>query len=254
MDLIVDPACRHRGAGGALLDFLIMQARLGNATSLQARPYADQPDALGLLDARGFRETMRMIGLELGDVGSAAVGPVADLRRALDERGLHITTLAEQLESHPGIWAGLHAANQAAQFGWPDPDPRPDGRPPEPETVEEFRRRCEENGVIGDACFIATAGDRFVGYSMLTATDPGGVQAGSGGTAVLPEYRGLGVATALKACCVAWARDTGMRRLVTSSGNPAMVRVNEKLGFRRTYTEVRLVKRFSDATVGTEDR
>jgi len=236
------------------MDFLITQARLANATSLQARPYADQPDALGLLDTRGFRETMRMIGLELGDVRSATVGPVADVRRALDEKGLHITTLAEQLESHPGIWAGLLAANQAAQIGWPDPDPRTDGRPYEPQTVEEFRRRCEETGVIGQACFIATAGDRFVGYSMLTATDASGVQAGSGGTAVLPEYRGLGVATALKACCVAWARDTGIRRLVISSGNPAMVRVNEKLGFRRTYTEVRLVKWFSDATVGAEDR
>jgi hypothetical protein len=28
-----------------------------------------------------------------------------------------------------------------------------------------------------------------------------------------------------------------------SSGNPATVHVNEKLGFRRTYVEVRLVKR-----------
>jgi GNAT superfamily N-acetyltransferase len=255
MDLIVDPSCRRRGAGGALLDFLIMQARLGNATSLQARPYGDQPDALALLDARGFRETMRMVGLELGDVRSAAVGPLADARRALDGRELRITTLAAELASHPGSWARLRGVHQAAQFGWPDPDPRPDGRPHEPETVEEFRTRCEANGVVRDACFIATAGDRFVGYSMLTTTDPGGVQAGSGGTAVRPEYRGLGVATALKACCVAWARDTGVRRMVTSSGNPMMIRVNEKLGFRRTYTEVRLVKQFpAEAAVGAEDR
>jgi hypothetical protein len=41
-----------------------------------------------------------------------------------------------------------------------------------------------------------------------------------------------------------WARDNGVRQLATASGNPAMVHVNEKFGFRRTYVEVRLVRRF----------
>jgi GNAT superfamily N-acetyltransferase len=95
-----------------------------------------------------------------------------------------------------------------------------------------------------------------VGYSALTLNDAARTRAGSGGTAVRPESRGLGIATALKACCVGWARDHGIRRLVTSSGNPAMVRVNEKFGFRRTYVEVRLVKRFAGqdhkSTLGSE--
>ena len=82
-----------------------------------------------------------------------------------------------------------------------------------------------------------------MGYSSLTLTDEARLQAGSGGTAVRPEYRGLGIATALKASCIRWAAAHDVRCLATSSGNPAMIRVNEKFGFRRTYEEVRTVRR-----------
>jgi hypothetical protein len=37
-------------------------------------------------------------------------------------------------------------------------------------------------------------------------------------------------------------RDHGIATLSTSTGNPAMVRVNQRLGFRVESTEVRLVK------------
>jgi len=65
----------------------------------------------------------------------------------------------------------------------------------------------------------------------------------SGGTAVRPEYRGAGLATALEARCIQWAQENDVRSLAPASGNPAMVRVNEKFGFRRTDVEVRLVRR-----------
>ena len=196
-----------------------------------------------MLEVRGFLETMRMTGLRLDDVKSPAVGRASELRRTLDSHGVRITTLAEELDSDAKSWEKLRDTNQAAQFGWPDPDPNPDGRPPEPETVDQFRLRAEQFGMLPEACFIAATDDQFVGYSALTVNDAKRTRAGSGGTAVRPEYRGLGIATALKACCVSWARDNGMRRLETASGNPAMIRVNEKFGFRRTYSEVRLVKR-----------
>ena len=97
--------------------------------------------------------------------------------------------------------------------------------------------------MVADGCFIAVDGERYVGYSALTINARKPTQAGSGGTAVRPEYRGRGIATALKAKTLAWARAHGIGRLATSSDNPAMVRVNEKFGFKRTYVEVRLVRR-----------
>jgi GNAT superfamily N-acetyltransferase len=243
MDLIVRTDWRRRGLGARLLDVLIEHARSAGATSLQARPYADSADALSLLTTRGFRETMRMTGLALDDVRQVDLRPFSAIEPTLATRGVRVTSLAAELRTDARAWEKLRDANVAAEFGWPDPDPPPSGKPPEPETVDQFRARAREFQMIEDACFIAALGDAYVGYSALAMADAARTRGNSGGTAVRPEYRGLGLATALKARCVRWAQENGLRTLITSSGNAAMVHVNEKFGFRRTYVEVRLVRR-----------
>lgn len=245
IDLIVQPSLRRRGLGERLLGFLVEQGRAVRAGSVQARPYAENVDALALLGTHGFRETMRMIGLRLDAVDGVSIAAFDHLDESLATQGIRLTTLADQLRADPRAWEKLADTNQAARFGWPDPDPLPHGREHEPETVEQFRARAKEFGMIVEACFIATRDDSYLGYSALTVNDAAGQQAGSGGTAVRPEARGLGIATALKARCVRWAQQHGIQRLATASGNPAMVHINEKFGFRRTYTEVRLVKRLA---------
>lgn len=247
IDLVVAPALRRRGLGATLLVFLLAEARLRSAVSLQARPYADDAAAMRFVRRHGFRETMRMVGLALDDVAAIELEPIDDVRRRLRARGLRVTTLAAELDAGEDAWTKLRDANHGAQPGWPDPDPNPDGTPHPPEPVNVFLARTAEFGLIADACFIAAAGPQYVAYSALTALDLPDGTVGSGGTAVRPAYRGLGVATALKALTLHWARDHGVRRVRTASGNPAMVRVNEKFGFHRTYVEVRLVRRFDGA-------
>ena len=244
LDLVVDPKHRRRGLGSKLLDWLIGRAGSLGATSLQARPFSTDAVAIRMLDHRGFRETMRMTGLLLGDVTSVQLEPLDVLQRRLEGRGIRITTLARELATDRNAWTKLRDTNQAAYVGWPDPDPSRTNEPREPESPAEFRRRAERFGMIANACFIAVGPDGYFGYSAVTAVDPAHGHAGSGGTAVRPEQRGNGIATALKACTVRWTQENGYRRLATSSGNPAMIRVNEKFGFRRTYAEVRLVLRF----------
>ncbi len=243
MDLVLRPRERGHGLGTALLDFLIASARAAGATSLQARPYAEESRALDLLASRSFRETMRMIGLQLDDVPAVSLEPVGWYEGKLAERGLRVTTFAEELSADPDGWRKLRDVNEAARFGWPDPDPQPDGSLGEEQSVEQFRAQAYDFHMIPEACFVALDHEQYVGYSALALRDAARVEGGSGGTAVRPEYRGVGVATALKARCVRWAQENGVSRLSTSSGNPAMVRVNEKFGFRRTYVEVRLVRR-----------
>ncbi|HUQ80859.1 MAG TPA: GNAT family N-acetyltransferase [Gemmatimonadaceae bacterium] len=243
MDVVVGPAFRRQGLGSSCVDFLIERAQASGATSVQARPYAEAAHAIALLERRGFRETMRMTGLLLGDVSSASVPDWESIRRAVCDRGLRLTTLEDELRHDSESWVKLAAANQAARFEWPEPDPNPDGTPHARETPDEFRRRFEQLS-IAEACFIAVRGEEFIGYSALIAHDLERIEAGSGGTAVRPEYRGAGIATLLKACCVRWSQQNRVRRLATSTGNAAMIRVNEKFGFRRTYDEVRTVLRF----------
>ena len=243
MDLVVGPRERGHGLGTGLLDFLIASARAAGAASLQARPYSEESRALALLASREFRETMRMTGLELEDVSAVSLEPIARYEGQLAERGLRVTTLAEDLSVNSDGWRKLRDVNEASRPGWPDPDPPPDATSGEEQSVEQFRAQAHDFHMIPEACFLAVDHERYVGYSALALRDAARVRAGSGGTAVRPEYRGFGVATALKARCVRWAQEHGVRRLSTSSGNPAMVRVNEKFGFRRTYVEVRLVRR-----------
>ena len=243
LDLVVSPKHRHHGLGTQLLGWLIDRAKSLGASSLQARPYSTEVAAVRLLDRHGFRETMRMTGLVLDDVTSVQLDPLERLQQKLNARGIRITTLARELARDHDAWTKLRDTNQAAYVGWPDPDPSPNNEPPKPESPEEFRRRAERFGMINNACFIAVGPDGYFGYSAVTAVDPSHGEAGSGGTAVRPEQRGNGIATALKACTIRWAQDNGYRRLATSSGNPTMIHVNERFGFRRTYDEVRLVLR-----------
>ena len=88
-----------------------------------------------------------------------------------------------------------------------------------------------------DAVFIARCEGEPVGFTGL------GRDARPIGTAVLPAFRNRGIATALKRRVIDWARRNGVITLWTSSGNPAMIRINERLGFERVSTEVRLVRR-----------
>jgi GNAT superfamily N-acetyltransferase len=228
MDLLVAPEWRRRGIGEEMLRRVLAAAEGEGAATLQARAYESAEDAIGFLHRRGFAATMRMVGLAL-DLRTIDPDRLAAYERAAIGQGFAITTLADEQRRDP---ASLHRLNElydAAREGWPDPDPRPD--PPEPIGYDAFLRLLDEFPTDAESFFIARVGDRYVGFT------------GSLGTAVHPAFRGRGLATALKARLALHACEIGRTLLETSTGHPAMLRANETIGFRRTYTEVRLVRR-----------
>lgn len=78
--------------------------------------------------------------------------------------------------------------------------------------------------------------DEYVGY---TSAERKNMTA----TAVHSNYRGRGIATYLKAYDIRKCIDDGQEYFESASANPAMIRVNEKLGYKLNgLTEVRLVK------------
>lgn len=79
---------------------------------------------------------------------------------------------------------------------------------------------------------IAADGDRFVGTTRMTLNaDTGSMYITF--TGVDPEYRGRGIALALKLLAVEKARQLGVRYLRTNndSQNAPMLAVNQKLGY-----------------------
>jgi len=233
-DLTVAQEHRRRGTGGRLLSLLADAARAAGATTLQARTESDRPQVLAFLARRGFVETMRMHRLVL-DVASATLEPYADVERRLAVEGIVLTTLEdEQHRIGEACWQRLCAAHHAATDGWPDPDPDPLADPPGQPTVAEFRRKYAEYARLlpePEPCILAVRGEEVVGFA-----DPIG-------TGVRPALRGRGIATAMKLRAIAGARERGVTTLYSTTGNPAMLTVNERLGYRRTTTEVRLVRR-----------
>ncbi|GLZ28554.1 hypothetical protein Lesp02_07440 [Lentzea sp. NBRC 105346] len=215
MDLVVAPDQRRRGAGSRLLELLAGAARAAGSITLQARVDDTWRESLAFLGNRGFAETMLMHRQVL-DVADATLEPFDHIENTLRTSGIVIKPLpADSLAEFGDVM-------RAAAEGWPDPDPRPVR---EPLTDAELEPRTPD-------CFVAVHGDRYVGFTGPFA-----------GTGVRPEYRGRGIATALKVRAVRLARSRGVVAMATSSGNPAMLSVNERLGFRRTTTEVRLVRR-----------
>jgi GNAT superfamily N-acetyltransferase len=232
MDLAVEPEHWRRGIGGRLLGVLAGAAQAAGAATLQARTESDRLQALAFLSHRGFAETMRMHRLVL-DVADATLGPYAGVESRLAAEGIMLTTLEdEQRRIGDASWRRLCSAHHAAREGWPDPDP--DAGPARPPTVTEFRRRYEEYARLlpePEPCILAVHGQDVVGFTCPI------------GTGVRPALRGRGIATALKARVIAAARERGLTTLYSATGSPAMLKVNERLGYRITTTEVRLVRR-----------
>jgi len=228
-ELLVAPPWRRRGAGSRLLGHVAGRARDAGAVTLQARAGSEDAQSLGFLRARGFAETMRMHRQVLR-VADADLRGQEHLVARLAGRGIVLTSLEDELARRQDCWEEFCRLFNAARQGWPDPDPGPVAAL----APADFRRRyhtAEGDYQPGEAAgFLAVRGDRYVGFT------------GALGTAVDPAFRRQGIATALKYLAVLSAREHGVAKLSGSSGNAAMLRANERLGFRLTSTEVRLVR------------
>jgi mycothiol synthase len=238
MGLMVHADWRKQGIGGGLLNAILAALQSMPAATLQARAWDDQTDSLRFLSRRGFVETNRMVELQL-NLNEADLTPLAELPHNLAAQGIEFTTLRQEGQDNQ-FWKKLTDLQRAAVIGWPDPDP--DGAVTIP-TEDEVRRMFDSLQTTPDTFFLAKADGVFLGYTALGPDHRVPEAIGTGPTAVRPEYRGRGVATALKVLALTHAQQQNWRTAVTRSASPAMIHVNEKLGFQRGRAEVRLVRR-----------
>lgn len=199
MDLVVrdDRRCRHIGT--PVLEHLLERAHRRQAVSLQARTDGDAAGSVAFLQRRHFVETMRMHRY-IVDVAHADLARFDGLMGRLTSGGISITTLAGEERSDPDCWRKLCDLHNAAQEGWPDPDP---GDGIVPLRIDDLRRMWAKLGVASEHVLLATDGSDYLGFS------------GSAGTAVRPSARNRGIATALKVSVVqrarTWTRDAHER-------------------------------------------
>jgi len=228
IDLMVHPDCQRRGVGTKILEQLLADLRSTNAAAAHVRARQDHNEALSFLNNRGFVERQRMYGLRL-NVAQVKLTEYSRMTGQLALQGIRISTLARERVSDPDCIENLLDLHNAALPDWPDPE----AAGFRPATYESFAARVDrEASDRPDALFIAVKDRTYMGYSGMFAI----------GTAVRPEFRNRGLATALKVQTIRYAQQTQIAYAMTCTANPIMLAINEKLGYRRQLVEIRMMK------------
>jgi mycothiol synthase len=201
---------RRRGVGTALLRALAEHVHgLGYD---QAGANVDDPGSLAFAARFGFHEVDRQ---------------VEQVRVVLDEEpaprppaGIEIVCVADR----PELWTAAFDTVGAQAFQDMALD-----RPVEA-TPEEWENEWLTHP---EAAFLAIAGGEVIGCAGLQPDADFPERAENALTAVRRDWRGRGVATALKQTTLAWAAGNGIREVYTwtQRGNDDMRRLNERLGY-----------------------
>lgn len=142
-----------------------------------------------------------------------------------------ITTLAEEAKLDPDCYRKLHELwyeKIAYDVPWPDAYT--------PISFEDYMNRVVKGpNVLPEGCFIVKVDGRYAGLSWSQKFEKEPNVLWQTITGVLREYRGRGIAIALKLRVIDFAARNGYDVIKTwnSSVNDAMLGINRKLGFQR---------------------
>lgn len=213
---------RRRGVGTALYERISDWAREQGIGGLEATVADDDPESLAFAQSRGFVEHKREGGLvlDLTRIDPPVVAPPPGVEIVLwDERPELARGIYEvQLEAFPDI---------------PGSEDR---------LAEPFDSWLARDSRAAAHTFVAVAGEEVVGFAKLAPTHARPKVADNHLTAVRRAWRRRGIARALKAAQLAWAKEHGFEQLQTRTElrNEPMRRLNEELGYEAAVGRVYL--------------
>jgi mycothiol synthase len=204
------PAHRRKGVGTALLRHLAAHAESCGHDDVGSM--VDDEGSLAFAEHFGFTETGRQVE-QVRAIGPDEPWP--DL-----PEGLEVITVDERPELLPRLYHEL--ALQAFEDM------------PTPRKVEITLEQWQSERLNWpEATFAALAGDEIVGMAGLNHDTDRPDRAENALTTVRRDWRGRGLARALKETAMAWASRRGIREIYTwtQTGNENMRAVNERLGY-----------------------
>ena len=221
------PHARGRGVGSTLLRTISDWTRERGLAELRTSVEGDDPASLAWVLRRGFAERTRetRMVLDLAHAQPPRVEP---------PNGIRLTTWAELPDAGPA----LHRVYLECERDIPGEEDAP------LLPLEQWLR--EDMGGPGDrpeATFVALEGDEVVGFAKLSLTSARPDIAFHDLAAVRPAWRGRGIAAALKARQIAWAKAQGYARLETHNEerNEPIRRINARFGYREEPGRIELV-------------
>ena len=224
MDVQVHPGSQRQGIGQAMYDAMSEELRAKDAIVVRSSAQESKVESVRWLERRGFVEKMRNWESHLE---VASVDPAKFADRSVVPAGIRIVTMAEARQEDPQCLPAIFDLGNAIGPDIPNPDAFT------PSTYEMFLAGMDGPSAIPDAQFYAKDGDRFVGLSALWRSEGSPDVLYQGLTGVLREYRGRGLAWALKMRTIGYAKEHGFRQIRTwnNTMNRPILNVNEALGF-----------------------
>jgi GNAT superfamily N-acetyltransferase len=216
--IFVLPHAQRRGIGTALFEHLSRWAAERGYDAFEIWIEDTHPEGKAFATKRGYEEIGRedRLVLELADATVPDVPP---------PEGIEIVTWAER----PELARGLYEVACECSRDIPGE---------EEYEMEPFEDWVEHDlGGPGDrpeALFVAVAGDEVVGFSKLSLSDAQPETAHHDLTGVRRSWRNRGIAAALKARQIRWAKGSGYERLVTRNEerNAPIRKLNDRFGYR----------------------
>jgi mycothiol synthase len=203
------PEARRRGVGTALLEALARH--LGDLGYSEANSLVDDEGALAFAERFGFREVDRQVE-QVRAIGREEPPRIPD--------GVELVRMADRPQLSTAVYRDL-AVQALADIPV---------TPPLAISLEDWER---EWVTLPEGSFVALADDEIVGCAGLMRDPDRPDRAEHGLTAVRRDWRGRGLAKALKQATIEWAAENGISELSTwtQRGNENMQRVNERLGY-----------------------
>ena len=246
----IAPDRTRQGIGAALYDALRTAAVRRGQRGLRVTVRAGATEALGFAARRGFVERRRVWRSSL-DLAGADTSALPGLLQRLSGAGIVFTTLDAEGADDPEVVRRVHDLQRDSGKDVPVLGTHT-GIP-----FEEFCRFFLEGpGALPRSWFLAKDGERYVGMTFASreSTLVGVLHQDYTGTR--REYRGRGIAHALKLLLIRFAQQEGYARIDTSNDslNQPMWTLNQRLGFRRSNERIQLQCDFSPAAVPPGNR
>jgi GNAT superfamily N-acetyltransferase len=224
--LTVLPEAQGRGVGTRLYEAISDWTRERGLGELEAVVSDEDPDSLGFAERRGFVDDRREKGvaLRLAEIEPPRVEP---------PEGIEIVSWAERPDLSRGIYEVAVEASPDVP-GWED------------EIVEPFEKwlvnDMQGSGDRPEATFLALAGDEVVGYAKFSLTEAQPTTAHHDLTGIKRAWRGRGIARALKATQIRWAKENGYEELRTRNDerNAPIRYLNREFGYEPTIGRIYL--------------
>jgi len=219
-EVVVAPAARRQGVGGALLDALRMKLRRGDKP-LRIWAHGGLPAAAGLAATRGWKPVRELwvMGRHLDEVPPP---PPVD--------GITIAAF------RPGV----------DDRAWVDVNARAFAHHPEQGsmTLEDLHERMAESWFDPNGFFLAWRGAKLAGFHWTKVHDHSAYAAGPVGEVYVlgidPAEQGGGLGKALTLVGLGYLRERGIRDVIlyVEADNHAALAVYAKLGFSRRSADV----------------